>query len=187
MFTSSPKREIRGRPFNFWGGDGYRWFQKKISYRLNSRGKNSCKEIYLAKKKILHWKNISLMVNNVGKKSYMSGKKTESTYYLCNSITQSKSLIPPLPLPQKSNGRPLKHFYVVVVQRQQRNVQKRDAHAVIVLPIEAPWKRTQHCWPTIPNIFGNCCARLHANSLTGFKLWATTPKNATECGKGRDI
>ena len=56
------------------------------------------------------------MVNNVGKKSYMSGKKTESTYYLCNSITQSKSLIPPLPLPQKSNGRPLKHFYVVVVQ-----------------------------------------------------------------------
>ena len=54
------------------------------------------------------------MVNNVGKKSYMSGKKTKSTYYSCNSITQSKSLIPPQPLPQKSNGRPLKHFYVVV-------------------------------------------------------------------------
>ena len=66
------------------------------------------------------------------------GKKFYHLYYSCNSITQSKSPIPPLPLPQKSNGRPLKHFYVVVVQRQQRNVQKRNAHAVIVLPIEAP-------------------------------------------------
>ena len=25
----------------------------------------------------------------------------------------------------------------------------------------APCKRTQHCWPTTPNIVGSCCARLH--------------------------
>ena len=49
----------------------------------------------------------------LGKKSYMSGKKTKSTYYSCNSITIQITHTPQ-PLPQKSNGRPLKHFYVVV-------------------------------------------------------------------------
>ena len=60
----------------FWGGGGIGDFRKKISYRLNSRGKKSCKEIYLAKKKIPTLKkNISLMVNNVRKKnSYVREK-----------------------------------------------------------------------------------------------------------------
>ena len=33
----------------------------------------------------------------LGKKSYMSGKKILSPDYSCNSITQSKSPIPPSP------------------------------------------------------------------------------------------
>ena len=37
-------------------------------------------------------------------------------------------------------------------------------------------KRTQHCWPTTPNIVRSCYVRLHvAKSLTSFKLCATTP------------
>ena len=50
----------------------------------------------------------------LGEKILYVREKMLSPDYSCNSITQSKSPIPPQPLPQKSNGRPLKHFYVVV-------------------------------------------------------------------------
>ena len=88
-------------------------------------------------------------------------------------------LYPPQPLPQKSNGRPLKHFYVVVDRAvtAKKCIKAWCTRRVIVLPIEAPWKPTQHCWPTTPNTFGNCCVCLHAKSLTGFKPSATTSKN----------
>ena len=162
------------------GGGGIGDFRKKISYRLNSRRKNSCKEIYLAKKKFLHWKKYIFNGERCwGKKSYMSGKKILSPDYSCNSITQSKSPIPPQPLPQKSNGRPLKHFYVVVDRAvtAEKCTKAWCTRRVIVLPIEAPWKRTQHYWPTTPNTFENFCVRLHAKILTGFKPSATTSQN----------
>ena len=60
---------VRGWPFDFWGGGGgyrlYGLFQKKISYTLISREKNSCKEI--PGKIILHWKKIPFMAYNAGK------------------------------------------------------------------------------------------------------------------------
>ena len=44
--------------------------------------------------------------------------------------------------------------------------------------ITATWKRTQHFWPTTPNIVESCWVRLLiAKSLRGFKLCATTPNN----------
>ena len=46
----------------------------------------------------------------LGKKSYMSGKKTKSTYYSCNSITQSKLLIPPSPSLKSQMVDPLNIF-----------------------------------------------------------------------------
>ena len=54
LFTLGIK-ELRGRSFDFWGG--YGWFQKKISFRLISRGKKILARKYLAKK-ILRWQNI---------------------------------------------------------------------------------------------------------------------------------
>ena len=46
---------------------------------------------------------------------------------------------------------------------------------------KAPCKRTNHCWPTTPNIDGSCCIRLHeAKSLTRFKLCATTCKRVSK-------
>ena len=49
---------------------GYGWFQKKISRRLILiKKKKFCKEI-TSEKNILHWKKISRMAYNAGKKSY---------------------------------------------------------------------------------------------------------------------
>ena len=42
---------------------------------------------------------------------------------------------------------------------------------------------SHHCWP---NNVGRCCVRLHlAKSLTGIKLWSTTPNNAQQHATGR--
>ena len=42
---------------------------------------------------------------------------------------------------------------------------------------------SHHCWL---NNVGRCCVRLHvAKSLTGFKLWTTTPNNAQQHATGR--
>ena len=51
-----------------WGG-GYRWFGKKISCRLISRGKKPCKEIPRGKK-FLHWKKYLSLFIILEKKSY---------------------------------------------------------------------------------------------------------------------
>ena len=71
--------------------------------------------------------------------------------------------------------------------------------------VKGPCKRTQHCWPTTPNIIGpnnvvTCCVRLHgtatilalvAYSLKSVKLlgpckrtqhcWPQTPNNTRQC------
>ena len=42
---------------------------------------------------------------------------------------------------------------------------------------------SEHCWHCWPNNVGGCYVRLHvAKSLTGFKLYATTPPNNTQQG-----
>ena len=50
----------------------------------------------------------------LGKKSYMSGKKLNQHITRVILSHNPNHSYPPQPLPQKSNGRPLKHFYVVV-------------------------------------------------------------------------
>ena len=53
-------------------------------------------------------------------------------------------------------------------------------------------KRTQHFWPTTPNMVESCWVRLHIDkSLSGFKLCATTANNRqwreTGCANVRNI
>ena len=75
LSTLEKQNVLRGRTFDFLGGMGD--FRKKISCRLISRRKSSCKEVP-GHKKFLHWKNISFMEYNAGKKILhrcMSGKK----------------------------------------------------------------------------------------------------------------
>ena len=79
------------------------------------------------------------------------------------------------------------------------------AHATTKFTAKGPCKRTQHCWPTTPNIVGpnnvvTCCVRLHgtttmlalvAYSLKPVKLlgpckrtqhcWSTTPNIVGSC------
>ena len=96
---------FRGRPFDFWGGGGgYRWFGKKISCRLISRGKKPCKEIPRGKK-FLHWKkSLSLCIILEKKVLHccMSGKKFYLQRFGGKILTQTRSPIPPLPPPHKS-------------------------------------------------------------------------------------
>ena len=85
--------------------------------------------------------------------------------------TQKYKLSPlPSPLPKKKE----KHK-----KREKLNTAKRicQGHATFHVKL-APCKLMQHCWPTTLNIFGSCCICLHiAESLTSFKLCATTPDN----------
>ena len=91
---------FRGRPFDFWGeGGGYRWFGKKISCRLISRGKKPCKEIPRGKK-FLHWKkylSLCIILENKVLHCCMSGKKFYLQRFGGKILTQTRSPIPPLP------------------------------------------------------------------------------------------
>ena len=89
-------------------GGGYGWFEEKISCRLIWRESNMLQGNFL-ETNILHWKKLSLLAYDAGKKSYTvicRGKKI-----LGKKITQTKSPITPSPNPsppQKSIVRPLR-------------------------------------------------------------------------------
>ena len=81
------------------GGGGYRWFGKKISCRLISRGKKPCKAIPRGKK-FLHWKKYLSLCIILEKKVLhccMSGKKFYLQRFGGKILTQTRSPIPPLP------------------------------------------------------------------------------------------
>ena len=95
---------FRGWPFDFWGGGGgYRWFGKKISCRLISRGKKPCKEIPRGKNSCTEKKYLSLCIILEKKVLHccMSGKKFYLQRFGGKILTQTRSPIPPLP-PHKS-------------------------------------------------------------------------------------
>ena len=95
---------------------------------------------------------------------------------------------------QVSTKREIRHFHVVVVQWQQRNVPKSVMHVqgfcfanlnlllfavlveVVVVVASATGKRMQHCWPTTPNIAG-------CYMLRPFAHWAPRTANVK---KSRD-
>ena len=83
------------------GGGGYRWFGKKISCRLISRGKKPCKEIPRGKK-FLHWKT-SLSLCIILEKKVLHCCMSEKKFYLqrFGGKILTRSPIPPLP-PHKS-------------------------------------------------------------------------------------
>ena len=93
-------------------------FTKKISCRLISRKKILARK-YLAKKKS-YAEIKSVMEYNAGK--YLTplyfGKKNSITKGQKGRkiLSQSKSLIPPPLLPQKSNGRPLSQSLILMIR-----------------------------------------------------------------------
>ena len=96
------------------GGGGYRWFGKKISCRLISRGKKPCKEIPRGKK-FLHWKKYLSLCIILEKKVLhccMSGKKFYLQRFEGKILTQTRSPIPPLP-PTKVKGSAPELFFFI--------------------------------------------------------------------------
>ena len=90
-------------------GGGYGWFEEKISCRLIWRESNMLQGNFL-ETNILHWKKLSLLAYDAGKKSYTvicRGKKILGKKNYPNQITHI-SLPQPLPPPQKSIVRPLR-------------------------------------------------------------------------------
>ena len=98
----------------FGGGGGYRWFGKKISCRLISRGKKPCKEIPRGKK-ILHWKKYLSLCIILEKKVLhccMSGKKFYLQRFGGKILTQTRSPIPPLPPTKVKWSAPELFFFI---------------------------------------------------------------------------